>query len=111
MRDLQVTTQATIEVIATVDKYQLKSFGFDQEAKFVLINWEKGAMVDGSFAETTDHKTKITNTAVTTDGTTIAPPSSNPYNTISSKVNSGDFTPESTLIDYLEYVLATYAGI
>ena len=41
MRDLQVTTQATIEVIATVDKYQLKSFGFDQEAKFVLINWEQ----------------------------------------------------------------------
>ena len=111
MKDLAVTEQKTIELNVTVEKYKLIEFNVDQADKEIWVVWQKGAFVDSTFQPTTTHKTIFTNLAITTDGVVKPNPVSNPYNTLAVKINDGDFAPETTLSDFMEYILTTYADV
>ena len=111
MKDLTVTSQGTIKLNVTVEKYRLIEFHVDQVDKEIIVGWEKGAFIDSVFQPTTAHKTVFTNTTISTDGIFKTSPISNPFNTLIVKINTGDFSPESTLADFMEFILTTYADV
>ena len=111
MKDLAVTSQGTVKLNVTVEKYRLIEFHVDTVDKEIIVGWEKGAFIDSTFQPISMHKTVITNSTITTDGILKTNPVSNPYNTLIVKINDGDFTPESTLSDFMEYILTTYADV
>lgn len=63
------------------------------------------------------HNTTFTNVYIVTDGTVICHdnmgnmPVANPYNTIISRVNTGNWSPESNIENFFEYILKSYAGL
>jgi len=72
----------------------------------------------GAFYQPTDHyNSKFTNSYIMTNGVVTNSdasgnmPVDNPYNEIVTNMNAGDWTPESTMKDYMEWVLTNYAGI
>jgi len=112
-KDLQVTEQKDVEISlrATVDKFRMEFFSIDRALKLVTIDWTKGFTLDSAYTETSEHKTIIDNVGTTTDGTFYDPGISNPFNTLVGRINTGNYTPESTFEDFIEYVLQTYANV
>ena len=111
MKDLAVTSQGTVKLNVTIEKYRLREFYVDQVAKQIIVGWEKGAFIDSVFRPTSVHKTVFTNTTISTDGVLKNNPVANPYNSLITKINDGDFTPETTMSDFMEYILTTYADV
>ena len=113
-KNLQVTTQkdVSIKFRATIDTFQMNSFEVFRDTATIIIGWSRGFVLDSTFRETSSHKTIITNSSiVTTDGVDYDSGQTNPFNTLISRLNTGNYTPETTFVDFIEYVLQTYANV
>ena len=61
------------------------------------------------------YNTKITNQYIMTNNVIVSEgsglPVANPYNAIAGRINAGNWTPESNIRDFFEWVLKNYAGV
>ena len=113
-KDLQVTAQQDVSIAmrATVDKFRMEIFNIDRDEQTIKISWSKGFVLDGSYRETSNHQSVITNSSIiVTDGVDYDSGQSDPFNTLVGRFNTGNYSPETTFEDFIEYVLQTYANV